>query len=188
MKVYTGGGDKGQTSLFSGERVAKHNVRIDAYGDLDELSSLLGAIAALLPPGEAELGQDLITAQRHLFSAGAWLATTPGATVEKHLQPFAEVEAKELESRIDALSAQLPELRTFIVPGGAPAAAWAHVGRTVCRRAERCILRLADEEQVEVDPQVLAYINRLSDYFFVLSRKLNHDQTIPDAVWRRKHT
>ena len=176
MKVYTGGGDKGQTSLFSGERVAKHNVRIDAYGDLDELSSLLGALAALLPPDAAELGSDLLSAQRHLFSAGAWLATTPGASVEKHLQPFAEVEAKELEDRIDALSAQLPELRTFILPGGTPAAAWAHVGRTVCRRAERKLTLLMEVEKRQDDPRLMAiqvYLNRLSDYLFVAARYLN---------------
>lgn len=176
MKVYTGTGDQGQTNLFSGERVAKHNVRIDAYGDLDELNSLVGAIAALSPQNEAALAQDLAGIQRRLFAAGAWLATTPGSSAEQYLAPFPPAAARELEERIDALSAHLPELRSFILPGGVPVAAWAHVGRTVCRRAERKLtLLMASEEgsQHEGLIAIQVYLNRLSDYLFTAARYLN---------------
>ncbi len=176
MKVYTGNGDQGQTNLFSGERVAKHNVRIDAYGDLDELNSLVGAIAALSPQNEAALAQDLAGIQRRLFAAGAWLATTPGSSAEKHLTPFPPAAARELEERIDALSAHLPELRSFILPGGVPVAAWAHVGRTVCRRAERKLTLLMASEAGSQHEGLIAiqvYLNRLSDYLFTAARYLN---------------
>ena len=116
MKVYTGGGDKGQTSLFSGERVAKHHARIEAYGDLDELCSFQGVIAAQLPEAETGLATDFLGIQLALFAAGAWLATTPGAPAEKHLMPFADDMASGLERRIDAISETLPELNPLSCP------------------------------------------------------------------------
>ena len=137
MKIYTGGGDKGKTSLFSGERVPQHHVRIEAYGDLDELNSLLGVVAADLPGGENQLRQDLDTIQATLFMAGAWLATTPDSSATGYLTPLTETVSKELEGRIDSLSEALPVLKEFILPGGQPVAAMAHVARTVCRRCER---------------------------------------------------
>lgn len=187
MKVYTGGGDKGQTSLFSGERVAKHHARIEAYGDLDELCSFLGALSAQLPGGEADLAADFLDIQRALFAAGAWLATTPGASAEKHLAPFSPELAAGLERRIDEISANLPELKTFILPGGAPAAAWAHVARTVCRRCERKLTLLMDVERRQDDPQLAAiqiYLNRLSDYLFVAARHLNRAAGRGDIPWK----
>lgn len=187
MKVYTGGGDKGQTSLFSGERVAKHHARIDAYGDLDELNSLLGALVPQLPPEAGEVARDFAEIQRALFVAGAWLATTPGAPAEKHLTPFGDDMASGLERRIDTISEGLPELRSFILPGGAPAAAWTHVARTVCRRCERKLTLLMASEARQDDPRLAAiqvYLNRLSDYLFVAARHLNQLTGRGDLLWK----
>ena len=187
MKVYTGGGDKGKTSLFSGERVAKHHVRIDAYGDVDELNSLLGVIRALLPQVEAALDQDFDNIQRNLFVAGAWLSTTADSSATKHLTPLPASAAKDLENRIDALSEVLPPLKSFILPGGDALAAWAHVGRTVCRRCERKLTLLIDSEKMQDDAQLAAiqvYLNRLSDYLFVVARYLNKVLGREDVLWK----
>jgi len=187
MKVYTGGGDKGKTSLFSGERVAKHHMRIEAYGDLDELNSFLGAIAALLPEGEQAVRNDLEGMQSSLFLAGAWLATTPDSSAVTYLTPLPATAAKDLEKRIDALSETLPELRAFILPGGQPVAAWAHVGRTVCRRCEREVTNLiesTDGGEGEL-AAIQVYLNRLSDYLFVLARYLNKIHGTPDTIWKK---
>ena len=187
MKVYTGGGDKGKTSLFSGERVAKHHVRIDAYGDMDELNSLLGVIRALLPQGEVQLDQDFEAMQRNLFIAGAWLATTPDSPAIGHLTPLPTNIAKDLEQRIDTLSEALPPLKAFILPGGEAVAAWAHVSRTVCRRCERKVTLLIDMEKNQDDPQLAAiqvYLNRLSDYLFVAARHLNNVLGQEDILWK----
>jgi ATP:cob(I)alamin adenosyltransferase len=187
MKVYTGGGDKGKTSLFSGERVPKHHVRIEAYGDLDELNSFLGVLAALLPDGEQAVRDDLNTMQSTLFLAGAWLATTTGSASAAHLTPLPATAATDIEKRIDALSESLPELRSFILPGGQPAAAWAHVGRTVCRRCERRLTQLIESANGSEDELAViqVYLNRLSDYLFVLARHLNKVLGIADTVWRK---
>lgn len=187
MKIYTGGGDKGQTSLFSGERVAKHHARIEAYGDLDELNSILGAITADLPDAETALAERFVGVQRDLFTAGAWLATTPGAPAEKHLTPFGPDAARELERSIDEISEKLPPLKTFILPGGSRAAAWTHVARTVCRRCERKLTLLMAAENRTDDPKLTAiqvYLNRLSDYLFVAARHLNHAADREDVAWK----
>ena len=188
MKVYTGGGDKGKTSLFSGERVAKHHVRIDAYGDMDELSSLLGVVCALVPTAEIELVKDLEGMQRKLFLAGAWLSTTPDSPAIQHLTPFSAEAAKELEHRIDTLSGMLPPLKAFILPGGEAVAAWAHVGRTVCRRCERKLTLLIETENMQGEEQLAAiqvYLNRLSDYLFVAARYLNQALGREDILWKQ---
>ena len=190
MKVYTGGGDKGQTSLFSGERVARHHARIDTYGDLDELNSLLGALLTMLPEEAGELSRDFAEIQRALFVAGAWLATTPGAPAEKHLSPFADDMASGLERRIDTISEGLPELTSFILPGGSPAAAWTHVARTVCRRCERRLTLLMASEAGEAGREdshlaaIQVYLNRLSDYLFVAARHLNQLTGKGDMLWK----
>lgn len=187
MKVYTGGGDKGKTSLFSGERVAKHHVRIDAYGDMDELNSLLGVVCALVPAAESKLIQDLEGMQRNLFVAGAWLSTTPDSPVIKHLTPLSAEVAKELEERIDTISGMLPPLKAFILPGGEVVAAWAHVARTVCRRCERKLTLLIEAEKMQEDAQLAAiqvYLNRLSDYLFVAARYLNQVLGREDILWK----
>lgn len=187
MKVYTGGGDKGKTSLFSGERVAKHHVRIDAYGDMDELNSLLGAVCALVPAAETALVEDLEGVQRKLFVAGAWLSTTPDSPVIKHLTPLSLEAAKELEQRIDVIAGMLPQLKSFILPGGEEVAAWTHVARTVCRRCERKLTLLVEAEQMQEDAQLAAiqvYLNRLSDYLFVAARYLNQVLGRGDLLWK----
>ncbi|MBM9614045.1 cob(I)yrinic acid a,c-diamide adenosyltransferase [Desulfobulbus rhabdoformis] len=188
MKVYTGGGDKGKTSLFSGERVPKHHIRIEAYGDLDELNSVLGAIVANLPPNEDAIAQDLENIQANLFLAGAWLATTPDSSATSYLTTLPENVAKDLEQRIDALSEVLPLLKEFILPGGAPVAAWAHLARTVCRRCERRLTQLMEtskQSDVSELAVIQVYLNRLSDYLFVVARYLNQVLGTPDKTWKK---
>lgn len=189
MKIYTGGGDKGKTSLFSGERVGKHHPRIEAYGDLDELNSLLGAVAALLPTTDQDVHGDLARIQSNLFMAGAWLATTPDSSATAYLTPIPAALAKELEGRIDALSETLPVLKEFILPGGQPVAAWTHVARTVCRRCERRLTGLIENSGADGSEQLAAiqvYLNRLSDYLFVLARYLNQALGTADTAWKKE--
>jgi cob(I)alamin adenosyltransferase len=189
MKVYTGGGDKGKTSLFSGERVPKHHIRIEAYGDLDELNSFLGAIISYLPEQETAVHEDLEGVQSHLFLAGAWLATTPNSSATGYLTTLPGNVSKDLEKRIDELSDVLPVLKEFILPGGQPVAAWSHVARTVCRRCERRLTELI-ESSTDAGESELAviqiYLNRLSDYLFVLARYLNNALGTPDKTWKKK--
>jgi cob(I)alamin adenosyltransferase len=189
MKIYTGSGDRGKTSLFSGERVPKDNERIDAYGDLDELNSVIGALIAALPRHTEGLRQELEKFQSDLFHIGAWLATSPGAPAASSLQPLDPDGAAALERFIDRIDATLPPLTGFILPGGHPGAAWAHIARTVCRRTERRVVRLsagiAHAESAEQLSRAVVYLNRLSDYFFVLARHINRLQGIEDTSWKR---
>jgi cob(I)alamin adenosyltransferase len=189
MKIYTGSGDRGKTSLFSGERVAKHDPRIDAYGDLDELNSVIGALIAGLPSDGGGLAPELHGIQSDLFAIGAWLATAPGAPAAAALPPLDPDAATGLERAIDRLDAGLPPLAGFILPGGHPGAAWAHIARTVCRRTERRVVGLAgggaDATAAEQIQRAIIYLNRLSDYFFVLARHINRIQGIEDRLWQR---
>lgn len=189
MKVYTGGGDKGKTSLFSGERVAKHSLRIDSYGDLDELNSVIGALHSHMPEGTDQIKEELLHIQARLFQAGAWLATTPDSSAVDFLQELGEDVVKDLESKIDALSAELTPLKEFILPGGSSSASWAHIGRTVCRRCERKVTQLVEEEQsgsADTPLQnILVYLNRLSDYLFVVARYANKAEGTTDQVWQQ---
>ena len=162
MKIYTKTGDKGMTSLVGGKRVEKDDARVQAYGTLDELQSFVGMLASATDEVQLE---DI---QRVLFKIGGYLAfedaTSAGVTDEMIAQ---------LEQQIDHLSDELPPLRTFIIPGGTMAASICHVCRTVCRRAERRMTTLRRTIDVELDDNAFIYINRLSDYFFLLARKLN---------------
>jgi cob(I)alamin adenosyltransferase len=189
MKIYTGSGDRGRTSLFSGERVAKGNERIEAYGDLDELNSFIGALVAALPEPLNALKSELKAVQAHLFRIGAWLATTPGAPAAETLEPIDPQETARLERAIDRLDETLPPLKEFILPGGHPCAAWAHIARTVCRRAERRLVavaaRQAPAESSGPLAEALVFLNRLSDYFFVLARHANRIHQIEDTPWKR---
>lgn len=187
MKVYTGGGDKGKTSLFSGERVPKHHIRIEAYGDLDELNSILGAVASYLPVGEQAVRDDVEGIQSNLFLAGAWLATTPDSSATGYLTALPVTVSKDLEKRIDALSEVLPVLKEFILPGGQPIAAWSHVARTVCRRCERRLTELIEAANGGNGELAIiqVYLNRLSDYLFVLARYLNHVLGTADKTWKK---
>ena len=189
MKIYTGSGDRWKTSLFSGERVLKDNERIDAYGDLDELNSVIGALIAALPRQTEDLRQELEKFQSDLFHIGAWLATSPGAPAAAALQPLDPDGAAALERFIDRIDATLPPLTGFILPGGHPGASWAHIARTVCRRTERRVVRLsagiAHAESAAQLSRAVVYLNRLSDYFFVLARHINRLQGIEDTSWKR---
>ncbi|HKJ93228.1 MAG TPA: cob(I)yrinic acid a,c-diamide adenosyltransferase [Longimicrobiales bacterium] len=178
MKIYTRTGDQGETGLFGGGRVSKAHVRVEAYGAVDEMNALLGWAATRL--GDAPV-ERLRAVQADLFAIGAHLAT-PGAGDRKRpaLPPLpAGVEA--LEAWIDEMDADLPELRSFILPGGSPAAAALHVARTVCRRAERAVVALAAADPVE--PGILVYLNRLSDLLFTLAREANRVAGVADVEW-----
>lgn len=179
-KVYTRGGDKGQTSLVGGQRVSKASIRLEAYGTVDELSSHLGLLAALLPEGD---DHDMIERiQNCLFNLCTNLATNQDETPLYPSAHLPEGEIALLEQEVDTIMALLPERQGFILPGGTKAAAQAHVCRTVCRRAERRIVALSEE--ATVSPEVQQYINRLSDYLFVLAKKLNFIAGKSEKTWK----
>ena len=178
MKVYTKTGDKGTTSLVGGQRVRKSSVRISAYGDVDELNSFVGLLIS--KNSDSESNSFLTNIQRDLFAIGGYLATESNA--EKYFDLSKVKESTELiEKEIDRISELLPPLRAFILPGGCEGACLSHVCRTVCRRTEREIHKMIDKG-IEVDERVLSYMNRLSDYFFVLSRCLNQKEGKNDVV------
>ena len=187
MKIYTGTGDKGKTSLFSGERISKSDDRIDAYGDLDELNSILGALMAHLV-AEAELVRELQQIQSDLFRIGAWLATRPDSAATESLKEISKKQIVFLENAIDRLEKDLPDLKGFILPGGHITSAWAHVARTVCRRCERKVVPLINEthksKAAEQYQNLFVLLNRLSDYLFVLARYCNHLHGVSDKLWK----
>ncbi|MDR1382112.1 MAG: cob(I)yrinic acid a,c-diamide adenosyltransferase [Tannerella sp.] len=165
-KIYTGGGDKGKTSLIGGFRVPKTHPRLEAYGTVDELNSFIGLlIAEVEEPDTCDL---LRFVQSRLFTVGSYLATDPSKTEYKIESQITVDSIKKIEEAIDRVDGRLPKLNSFVLPGGSRSAAIAHVCRTVCRRAERNIYRLAETETVE-EP-VLVFMNRLSDYLFVVAR------------------
>jgi len=182
MKIYTRGGDTGETSLFGGERVSKSAPRVSAYGEVDELNSVLGMARAEL--ADEDLRAKLETIQSSLFDLGGELAT-PGAAERaargKAGPRVADSDVGELEGWIDRLETELEPLRNFILPGGAPAAALLHFARTVCRRAERAVISLAECEAI--DPLLVRYLNRLSDFLFVMARAVNRRAGIAEPQW-----
>lgn len=187
MKIYTGTGDKGKTSLFSGERVSKADARLEAYGDMDELNSILGVLAAQLAGDEA-LVDELQRIQSDLFQASAWLATSPDSSAVDSLEEISADRIVFLENAIDRIERQLPAIKNFILPGGHINAAWAHVARTVCRRCERKIVPLINQTRKSKAGRqyqiLLVFLNRLSDYLFVFARHCNHVQGIIDKPWK----
>lgn len=179
MKVYTKTGDKGTTSLVGGVRVSKTHIRLEAYGTVDELNAQLGLLSTYL---SCEDDRAFVTQVQHkLFAVGSYLATDLSHTRLHEASQVRSEEVDRIEREIDRLDSLLPPLKAFILPGGCRGAAVCHVCRTVCRRAERRILSLAG--QVDIDAVVIAYMNRLSDYLFVLSRKMNQDENIDDFFW-----
>lgn len=179
--LYTGTGDAGTTSLVGGERVMKNSVRLEAYGTVDELSSALGAIASD-KECNAEVRGQILNVQNELFNVGCYLATDPKG--EKPLcRSLAAGRILELEGWIDALDEQTPKIRAFVLPGGCELASKAHMARVICRRAERRILDLSEESYV--DPAVVKYINRLSDYLFIAARYFNFLQGVDEIVWKQ---
>lgn len=180
-KIYTGTGDKGTTSLVGGKRVAKHDTRIEAYGTLDELNSHIGLIATH-PHCRPDDRMFLTTVQNHLFDIGSYLACPP----EGQFQLPSGVTPQRLQSiekQIDMLDSRLPKITRFVLPGGSQLSATCHVARTVCRRAERCISAL--ESIQPLAPEVLAYVNRLSDYLFTLARFNNIITDTPEIFWEK---
>lgn len=179
-KVYTRGGDKGQTSLVGGQRVSKACIRLEAYGTIDELSAHLGLLAAELPEGHEQMMVERI--QNCLFNVCTNLATDQSKTPLYPSAHLPEGEIALLEQEVDTIMHELPEAQGFILPGGTREAAQAHVCRTVCRRAERRIVALSEE--AVVSSEVQQYVNRLSDYLFVLAKKLNFIAGKQEKIWQ----
>lgn len=191
IKIYTRTGDTGQTSLYGGRRVAKYDQRVAAYGTVDELNSALGVLIAQfalaartqttkrIPTNAAVPVKTFLTGvQSDLFSVGAYLAGNTKQPLERLTE-----RTKEMERVIDVMDSQLPQLKNFILPSGTPTAAFAHLARSICRRAEREIVRLADEDTVA--SEVLQYFNRLSDLLFVVARYLSLQEGKKDQIWKQ---
>ncbi len=183
--LYTRTGDKGQTSLVGGQRVPKTHPRLEAYGTVDELNSYIGLLASYegLP---TDILSQLQCIQNKLFNLGAYLATdNTGKAPEEEdvVRGLGDEDIAKVEGDIDHLDSIVPPLKSFILPGGVPMASTCHVCRTICRRAERRILTLA-ESGVRICPTVQNYFNRLSDYFFILARYLNHIAGVEDIAWK----
>lgn len=177
MKIYTKTGDKGETSLFGGKRVLKDDPRIEAYGTVDELNSMLGLIRS--ENTDPELDRVLLAVQHRLFNLGADLAT-PMST-QKQIRRISGGDISGLEMEIDRLDGMLTPLTAFVLPAGSTIAAGLHVARTICRRAERRVVHLSREE--EVGGHVSVYLNRLSDLLFVMARYANHIAKNPETQW-----
>lgn len=181
MKIYTKTGDAGETGLFAGPRVRKDDARIQAYGDVDELNSVLGMVRATAPAIGIE--EVLVGLQNELFCVGAELATPDPAA--HGTQVIGPAHVTGLESLIDRFEDRLEPLKQFILPAGTPSAAALHFARAVCRRAERSVVTLANKDGEEVSDNLLRYLNRLSDLLFVLSRAANSFAGKPDEVWQK---
>lgn len=181
FKVYTKTGDKGSTGLIGGTRVAKDNIRIEAYGTVDELNSYLGVITDQL--GNPAINAWILEIQDRLFTVGSSLATDPNKDTKMKLPDLHESDIEWLEQRIDEMDAVLPPMKSFILPGGHLAASQAHVARCVCRRAERICVHMQNNNEF-VAEVVLKYLNRLSDFLFVLSRYIVFQHKGTEIPWR----
>ena len=179
MKIYTRTGDGGDTALFDGTRVSKSDSRVSAYGDVDELNAWLGLVRAVDPGND--IAQMIVSIQRDLFALGARLAD-PSHRIADRVTKAAITpdDISRLEGWIDGLEADLPPLRKFILAGGTPAGASLHVARTTCRRAERAMVGLGAGS---IEPELLMYVNRLSDLLFVMARAVNRRAAVPELEW-----
>lgn len=186
MKIYTKTGDKGKTSLFGGKRVKKSHLRINAYGTVDELNSYMGMIRD--QSNQDTLNQDIIQIQNTLFSLGAMLATPEESRKLKSGEERLKIskvgadDIKFLELKMDAMNEKLQPMTHFILPGGHSLVSFCHIARCVCRRAERITVELNDNQPI--DSHIIRYLNRLSDYLFVLARKLSVDNKVNEIPWR----
>jgi len=178
-KIYTKTGDKGTTSLVGGTRLPKDHIKIEAYGSVDELNAWIGVLADA--PENNERNAFLKEIQDRLFTIGAELASEPEQN-KKKLPELFESDIVVLEKEMDFYNEAIPTLRAFVLPGGHPLVSFAHVARTVCRRSERQVISLSHNE--EVNPLIIKYLNRLSDYLFVLSRKITQEQNAPEIAWK----
>ena len=179
MKIYTKTGDQGETSLFAGGRVPKAHVRIEAFGAVDELNAFLGLVVHHC--SSSDLKSRLLRVQGELFQVGADLAT-PMEAKTNYIVRLGLEPVTQLETEIDEWQMLLPSLTSFILPGGSQAGALLHIARTICRRAERRVVALAQDEAI--NPHVLTYLNRLGDWLFVLARLVNHRQNEPESPWQ----
>ncbi|MEI6409638.1 MAG: cob(I)yrinic acid a,c-diamide adenosyltransferase [Bacteroidota bacterium] len=180
FRIYTKTGDQGETALFGGRRVSKSHLRVDAYGTVDELNAFIGLLNDVLE--DAISKAVLVQVQHRLFTIGAHLASDPEKTL-----PTPDLLPEDiaiLEREMDRMDADLPPLANFILPGGHTTVSICHLCRTVCRRAERLVVALHDVEPV--DASVLEYLNRLSDYFFMLGRKIGMDLGVEEVIWRKR--
>ena len=182
FKIYTRTGDKGQTSLIGGTRVPKFHPRIEVYGTIDELNSYIGLIRD--HPIDAHFREVLLEIQDRLFTAESIIALDPEAKTSVKLPQMFDTDITFLEKEIDSMNEVLPELTSFILPGGHPVVSYCHIARCVCRRAERHAIRLAQAQPVE--EKVIQYLNRLSDYLFVLARRLGKDLNAPENHWKAR--
>ncbi len=178
--LYTGTGDKGSTSLVGGERISKTSTRLEAYGTVDEFSSFLGVVLSN-PKCPSDVKDQFLAIQNRLFDAGCYLATSVKEGESPLCGAIDEHVVGNVERWIDALDEATPKIRAFVLPGGSELAAHCHVARTVCRRAERRILALASQEFV--DPMLIRWFNRLSDYLFIAARYLNNREGIEEITW-----
>ncbi len=181
MKIYTKTGDQGTTSLFGGKRVSKADIRIDSYGTVDELNSWIGLLRDQEVNGPRK--NVLLDIQDRLFTIGSMLATEPGNTKVKIPTLHAD-DITLLEKEIDSMDAQLPPMRSFVLPGGHPSVSYTHIARTVCRRAERLVIALHQHEPL--DEIIIRYLNRLSDYLFVLARLTSQDLAVEESPWKAR--
>ena len=179
MKIYTKTGDRGTTSLFGGQRVSKADLRIDTYGTVDELNSYLGLLRdQSVNQNRADV---LIEIQDRLFTIGSMLATEPGNTKVK-IPVLSDADVSFLEKKIDEMEAHLEPMKSFVLPGGHESVSFGHIARTVCRRAERLTIALHQAEPV--DPLIIRYLNRLSDYLFVLCRLMTKELKVNETPWK----
>lgn len=195
MKIYTKGGDFGETNLCGGPRITKSHLRIEAYGSIDELNAVLGFAQAEWKKSEQVVDTDkaqvdlifqqLSTIQQELFVVGAHLATQYDLkAIPGSVPAFPEAALERIEIAIDQMDKDLPELKDFVMPAGTATACALHMARTVCRRAERAVVRLSHEE--EILPQIIQYLNRLSDFLFVAARVVNHATDQKEELWQKE--
>ena len=182
MKIYTGFGDEGKTRLYGGQIVDKDNLRVEAYGSIDELNSVIGVVVTHLE--NRGLIEDLQNIQNNLFELSAELATPAAGNLKTEDPAINNQHIKEIENKIDKLDNQLDPLKNFILPGGSQGASFCHLARTTCRKAERALISLNKVELI--NPQIIVFVNRLSDFLFVLARFINKKQNIDDLAWIKK--
>ncbi|MCB0661211.1 MAG: cob(I)yrinic acid a,c-diamide adenosyltransferase [Saprospiraceae bacterium] len=178
FKIYTKTGDKGETSLFGGKRLPKYHLRIESYGTVDELNSYIGLVRDNLQ--DKVIRSTLKDVQDRLFTIGSNLASDPDKQMK--VPDLKQSDIEMLEKEMDRMEKELPVLKNFILPGGHPAVSECHIARCVCRRAERNVVALAVDEKVE--PIIITYLNRLSDYLFMLSRKIALDLGVQEVTWQ----
>ena len=181
QKIYTKTGDAGQTSLIGGTKLLKSDLRIDAYGTVDELNSFIGLVGDHCNISHAK--SILKEIQDRLFTIGSSLACDPNKETKLHIPDLHESDVVLLENEMDHMNEELPEMKHFILPGGHPSVSVAHIARCVCRRAERCCVNLKTNNG-SVEPLIIKYLNRLSDYLFILGRFFSHHLNVAEVIWK----